>query len=324
MLRMEAKCFSSAHHPEPSNTLLIYNLSVSDKLREIADIQASIPNCLTKHGRVNLIDRPSSVLISGPSWLWRSSRAPLYGKKGELKMETRVTLEEMLHGRILAHCMRLYLEGHFRHAAREAMTQVELAMKEKSGEKHLYGVRLVNTILGKGNGIKLVVPFGPEMQIQAHALFQAAFSYYRNYATHDGSKIDHHHCLRIMVVASELLDLVSVSEVSFADLGGVKGLVAKGIFASEREIQDFLKFLSDCVFPEDVMDGFFEDMAKRGFTQSQMKAVIDTGLLDYKSEEVEVPQAMRDSYDDPTEMIGSFSLTPLGKEVLRDLGGRPV
>ncbi len=239
-------------------------------------------------------------------------------------METRVSLEEMLHGRILAHCMPLYLDGHFRHAVREAMTQVELAMKEKSGVKDQYGVRLVNTILGKGNGIKLVVPFGPEMQTQAHALFQAAFAYYRNYAAHDGSKIDNQHCLRIMILASELLDLINVSEVSFADIGGANGLIAKGVFASETEVHNLLEFLSEYVFPEDAMDRFFEEMAQRGFTETQMKALIDTGLLDYKLEEVEVPQGMRDDYDDPSEIIGSFCLTALGKHLLRDLETRAV
>ncbi len=70
------------------------------------------------------------------------------------------------------------------------MPQVELALKERSGLSNLYGVRLVNALFGQGKGIKLRVPFGTGLQKHAHALFQAAFSYYRNYAVHDGSLID--------------------------------------------------------------------------------------------------------------------------------------
>lgn len=63
MLRMEAKCFSSVHHTRPSDTLLTYNLSESDKLREIMDIQASVPSCppLGAKKPAKLIDRPSSM-----------------------------------------------------------------------------------------------------------------------------------------------------------------------------------------------------------------------------------------------------------------------
>jgi len=44
-------------------------------------------------------------------------------------------LEELYHPRILKHCSQLVVDGHFKHAAIEAMTQVELALKEKSGTK---------------------------------------------------------------------------------------------------------------------------------------------------------------------------------------------
>jgi len=43
------------------------------------------------------------------------------------------------------------------------------------------------------------------------------------------------------------------------------------------------------------------------------------GLIEYKSEEVEIPEPMRGPYGEPTEMLGSFQLTRLGEQVLDDL-----
>lgn len=98
--------------------------------------------------------------------------------------------------------MPLYKDGHFPSAARESMIQVELALKEKSitGEK-LFGTKLVETLLGSKDGIKLAIPLGDELQKQAKSLFNGAFFYYRNYAAHDGSKINKVSCIRIMVLA---------------------------------------------------------------------------------------------------------------------------
>jgi len=53
------------------------------------------------------------------------------------------------------------------------------------------------------------------MQLEAEKLFIAAFSYYRNYAVHDGLKIDKVVCLRVMTLARELLDLIGASTMSF-------------------------------------------------------------------------------------------------------------
>ncbi len=84
----------------------------------------------------------------------------------------------------------MHLDGYFKHAAREAMTQVELALKERSGRTKLYGRKLTTAVFGNGKSIKLRVPFGDELQEDANKLFTAAFGYYRNYVVHDGSLID--------------------------------------------------------------------------------------------------------------------------------------
>lgn len=51
-----------------------------------------------------------------------------------------INFESLLHPRVLEHCKKLYMDEHYKHAALEAMTQVELALKEKSEVKDKFGV----------------------------------------------------------------------------------------------------------------------------------------------------------------------------------------
>jgi uncharacterized protein (TIGR02391 family) len=208
--------------------------------------------------------------------------------------------------------MSLYKDGHFSHAAFESMKQVELALKEKSGtDEKLFGTRLVDTLLGSGKSIKLTIPLGDELQEQAKSLFKGAFSYYRNYAAHDGSKIDKVICIRIMVLASELLDLIAASSISFTEIGGVEGLIKNGIFAEESQITCLLSLLLSEYCPDDTFDGLFEDLAMKGYTDKQYQSVFDLGLIVYK--EYNCDGANEFPY---IEKIGRFELTPIGQQVL--------
>ena len=125
------------------------------------------------------------------------------------------------------------------------MNQVELALKEKSDDKKKYGLNLIEHLLGKGERIKLRMPFSEEMQSKTESYFKGTFSFYRNYAAHDGRKIDRAICLRTLVVASEL-NLIGASRVSFADIGGVPGLIKCGLFADRNDICRLLDFTSGC------------------------------------------------------------------------------
>lgn len=231
-----------------------------------------------------------------------------------------LSFEELLHQRIITHCKKLADDGHYKHAALEAMTQVELALKEKSGVKDKYGVRLAKELFGQGIGIKLRVPFGDDLQEQAKSLFTGGFSYYRNYAAHDGAKIDHTVCLRILIVASELLDLIGASEMSFTDVGGIHGLIQKGIFKDKQQIHDLLAYLKNNILPDHVCDGFYEDLASKGFSETQLQAVFDIGLVDYISEPY-IPSELDNQRHDllVPEELGSFELTYLGSTILDDL-----
>jgi uncharacterized protein (TIGR02391 family) len=230
---------------------------------------------------------------------------------------TKIDLDELLHQRIIDKCKSLYEDGHFPQAALESMKQVELAIKEKTGiGEKLFGVRLVNQVFGSEKGIKLKIPLGDELQKHAKTLFEGAFSYYRNYAAHDGSKIDETICIRVMVLASELLDLIEASSISFTEIGGVKGLIKQGIFDDESQIADLLSVLSSQEFPFEIFDGMFEDLAERGYSDRQYQAVFDLDLVEYHSE-------MRNHGfpGEPTEwdIFGWLELTPMGRKVLAQI-----
>ncbi len=229
----------------------------------------------------------------------------------------KINLDNLLHQRVIDKCKTLYEDGHFPQAALESMKQVELALKEKAEIKEkLFGRRLVKQLLGSGKGIKLRIPLGEELQEQARLLFEGAFSYYRNYAAHEGSKIDETICIRVMVLASELLDLIGASSVSFTEIGGVKGLIERGIFDDESQIYDLLSFLSSQVFPLEIFDGMFEELSERGFSDRQYQAVFDLGLVEYCSEMRNLSLSGEPA---DWDTFGWFELTTEGRKVLAQI-----
>jgi len=232
-----------------------------------------------------------------------------------------IKFETLLHQRVLTHCKQLVIDGHYKHAAFEAMIQVELALKEKSGVKNKFGVNFTQSLFGQGDGIKLRVPFGEEMQKQVERLFSGAFSYYRNYTAHDGSKIDQSACLRIMILSSELLDLLGASNLSFTDVGGISGLVQTGVFSDKSQLLELLRFLEGKVLPDHVCDGFYEDLAYKGFSDNQVQAVFDIGLVEYVTKPYTPSKLDRLAFNNlpPPEELGWFELTKLGKEISTNL-----
>jgi len=232
----------------------------------------------------------------------------------------KIDLSNLLHPRIIDKSISLYKDGHFHQAAMVAMKQVEIAFKEKAGiedEEKLFGVRLYEKILGSGKSIKLKVPLGDKLQKEAKELFKSASSYYRNYLAHkEGDKVNKIICIRIMVLASELLDLIDASYVSFTEIGEVKGLIKQGIFENEKELSDLLSFLSSQVFPYEAFDGMFEGLAERGYSEKQYEIIFDLGLAEYHSE-------MR-NHSFPGELedwdeFGWIELTPKGRKILAQI-----
>jgi hypothetical protein len=229
-----------------------------------------------------------------------------------------LAIKELMHPRIINYCEKLFNDCHYKHAALEAMTQVELVLKEKSGEKLKYGVNLVSSLLGEDKGIKLRVPFSDKLQKSACRWFEGSFSYYRNYLAHDGSKVDKLLSTRIMVIASDLLDLIGASSKSFTKIGGVRGLIQRGIFKDEMKLKELLQLLDSYYILDDVTDGFWEELAYKDFGEDEVTAVIEVGLVEYISKEY-IPTAneLKIDFNVPDE-IAWFILTKLGEDILKN------
>lgn len=163
------------------------------------------------------------------------------------------------------------------------------------------------------------LPIGDDLQEHAHTWLKGAFSYYRNYAAHDGSKIDRYSCARIMSTASELLELIGASSKSFADVGGISGLIQQGIFKNEGDLKKLLRILDDYHLPDHVCDGFYENLARNGFGEDEVVSLIEIGLVEYKSQKYIPVEIELESVFSPPEEIGWFELTAIGKDIFRKL-----
>jgi hypothetical protein len=145
--------------------------------------------------------------------------------------------------------LSLWKDGYYKHAAFESMTQVEQALKEKglvTNKSKVYGHTLISNLLGlNGKSVKLRIQLGDDLQSQAEEFFKGVFGYYRNYVAHDGSKIDKTIGLRVMIIASELLDMIDASYLSFADLGGIDGLIKIGEFSRTMDKEKLASILHE-------------------------------------------------------------------------------
>lgn len=237
--------------------------------------------------------------------------------------------EDLLSPRIQKHCLPLWRDRYYKHAAHEAMIQVEQALKEKGlvqQRDRRFGHTLVTSLFksgGKDKSVKLRVPLGDDLQEQAEALFHGVFSYYRNYTAHDGSKIDKRICVRVMVLASELLDLIDASALSFTDVGGVEGLVEVGPFPSKQDLLNLLLSLSNQYLPDGQADGLLEELeGEYGLTEIHIDAAIDLDLVRYtETEYVPSLQELQVAWRDfsPPNVLGHFELTDLGKRVVEEI-----
>jgi hypothetical protein len=229
-------------------------------------------------------------------------------------------IEVQLSPRIQKHCLRLWQDEHYKHAAREAVIQVELALKEKGMvQDGRYGKYLIDTLFtlgGKHKTIKLRVPLGDALQGDAKKYFEGVFGYYRNYLAHDGSKVDKTIGLRILVVASELLDLIDASSLSYADLGGIDGLLESGLFDSEKQLLGVLECCHEYMLVGHDSSGLVLDLfSDYGAEYEQFYAVFELDLVRYTDTK----------WIDPLygeEEGGWLELTELGKKFVHELQKR--
>ena len=232
-------------------------------------------------------------------------------------------LEQLVHPRIYRSCSRRYLGSDWNGVVHAAMLEVEQALKEVSGDLtpdnaeekgEPYGKKLIDRVWKLDGKVGLAVPLGN--QEAAYKLFLGAFGYYRNYAAHKTADVGHKTCVRAMILASELLDLIHASSRSFIGLGGVDGLVNAGWFKDEDEVKRFLIFLHGQTFPYNTCDGFFESLFGKGFCQAQLDSMFEFGLIRYRSEVINhnLPNEEPDC-----DECGWLELTQLGRIIAGDV-----
>ena len=227
-----------------------------------------------------------------------------------------INLEELLAPRIHKNCFQLHNDGHFKHAAREAMVQVELALKERGKVEDIqFGATLIGNLFAGKQGVKLRVPLGDKLQKQAEQYFKGVFAYYRNYIVHDGSNVDERIAVRVLIIASELLELIDASTLTLTDSGGIDGLVKVGGFDSPERLSKLLTLLDGYHMPKLTYDGLFEELASVGFGDSALEAAIELNLVEMHSAEYESPHCTDDLYQD-IGLLEWFQLTELGRKAL--------
>ncbi len=136
-----------------------------------------------------------------------------------------VDIGESLNPKINHHCLPLFNNEHYPECA--AMKQVELNLNKKLGiVKFTPVTKIIWDKFSDGKGVKLRVPFGEEQEENAKLLFHGVFRHYRNHAAHQDQNITKKTALRIMIVASELLDLLDVCYLSIDEIGGIEEVKA--------------------------------------------------------------------------------------------------
>jgi len=220
-------------------------------------------------------------------------------------------INKLLAPRIEKHCLSLYESGEHKHAAREALVQVELAMRERARlGADSFGARLVQRVFKGHEGVVLKVPLGDDLQEKAQKYFEAVFSYYRNYVAHDGAQIDEVSSLRIMFIASELLEMLQASSLTLADRGGIEGLVRIMDCGSPQKLVKLLELLDEYWMPELTYDGLFEMLYKNGFSDEQFQSTIEIGLI------VMSDFLAQDPLFEELDKMERLDLTELGHQVV--------
>ena len=119
-----------------------------------------------------------------------------------------------------------------------------------------------------------------------------------------------------MVLASELLDLISASNRSFEGIGGIDGIIKVEIFKNAQEFKDFLDFhLGQQLIEADYSDYEFEFEAK-GFNEIQREAMYDFGFLRYDEQETAIDE---NAGIFESTLVGEFELIDEGAKVWEEL-----
>jgi len=229
-----------------------------------------------------------------------------------------INVKDHLNPKILHHCFSLFENEHYTECAHTAMKQVDINLNRKCG---VYGfvpsARTIDKVFSSGKGIRLEVPLGEDQAEGAKLLFRGAFKYYRNYTAHNQENIDKVIAFRVMIIASELLDLLGCSTLDLKEIGGVDEIINLFQFEAEKSLDQLLIFIDGQYIIEDDSDGFFGELALNGFNYEQYGKLFDLNLVFCE----EVPCKEKTNYFDSNypEYLTYFKLTEMGHEVLKKI-----
>lgn len=161
-----------------------------------------------------------------------------------------------------------------------------------------------------------MTPFGPESQEAARAYFEGAFTHYRNQAAHGEGGFDEGRCARCLIIASDLLDLAEASAIAFSSEQDLCEMARRRGFPDVKSVQQLLEFLGGYTVLDEVVDGLFEEMAERGWGESELQFVFEAGLMEFVTTPISNPDI-----NDPfcAEKLGVFTITPRGQNVIKGL-----
>lgn len=223
-----------------------------------------------------------------------------------------IEIKEYLNTKIAHHCLKLFENEHYTECAHSAMKQVELYLNEKCGiVNYIPATQTIKKMFSSGKGVRLKVPLGEAQQENAKILFDGAFKYYRNYTAHHQDNITKEIALRVMLIASELLDLLGACSLNLEELGGIEEIKNILKIKNNQKIEKLLNFVDGQQIIDDTYDGFFEDFSKNGFTDDQYNLLFELNLSYYE----ELPYEEDALY--PPISIGYFRLTDIGRELLQ-------
>ena len=192
----------------------------------------------------------------------------------------QIDIRTYLNPKINHHCLLLFENKHFTECAHTAMKQVEINLNKKVGiNRFAFAVTTINKMFSSGKGVLLRVPLGKNQQENAKLLFKGAFQYYRNYTAHNQEHIDDKIALRVMVLASELLDLLDCCTLDLEELGGVDEIINIFQIQNKNRLNQLLTFIDGQYIIEDISDGLFEDLASNGFSYEQYEKLFELNLV---------------------------------------------
>ncbi len=230
---------------------------------------------------------------------------------------------EFIHDRLKKDTIDLFNKNFYTQAAREALLQVEVALKEKIPyeNNNLTAVQFINKYFiddekaKKDNRLKLLCKYGEQSKLKL--FFNGVFSHYRNNLAHKDIKLNRIESFRILIIASELLEMLDISRISYLGENKLEGLIKLKIFESKKEFVSLLEFIDGQYIVDYVCDGFFESLYNNGFSDEQYEAVLDYGLVSFDVSKIDHSFDI-DEFDNMHEEIGYFNLTELGKKELEE------